>query len=187
MQFEPLEQWIWLPEETYPNNQTTIFTTLGNAITPEEAHYTVVRCEKRWNTGKPIREVEIRSSADTFFRLQLNGVQVLSGPVSVGGDFISNDRARPQHYASRVILRAHPGFSEGTLDFSALVRMMPVKIFEFSQAHGGFFLTAHVRFEDGTKTTLVTDESWNQYLKDLETYGYYDWLQWYQDFADGVI
>ena len=33
----------------------------------------------------------------------------------------------------------------------------------------------------------VTDESWNQYLKDLEAYGYYDWLQWYQDFADGVI
>ena len=33
----------------------------------------------------------------------------------------------------------------------------------------------------------VTDDSWNQYLKDLETYGYYDWVQWYQDFADGVF
>ena len=33
----------------------------------------------------------------------------------------------------------------------------------------------------------VTDASWDQYLKDLKTYGYYEWLQWYQDFADGVI
>lgn len=32
----------------------------------------------------------------------------------------------------------------------------------------------------------VTDESWNQYLKDLEAYGYYDWLQWYQDYVDSV-
>ena len=31
----------------------------------------------------------------------------------------------------------------------------------------------------------ITDASWAQYLKDLETYGYYDWLEWYQDFADG--
>lgn len=33
----------------------------------------------------------------------------------------------------------------------------------------------------------VTDASWDQYLKDLKTYGYYEWLQWYQDFADGTI
>jgi ABC-type glycerol-3-phosphate transport system substrate-binding protein len=33
----------------------------------------------------------------------------------------------------------------------------------------------------------VTDAAWDQYLKDLKTYGYYEWLQWYQDFADGVI
>ena len=33
----------------------------------------------------------------------------------------------------------------------------------------------------------VTDAAWDQYLKDLKAYGYYDWLQWYQDFADGVI
>ena len=25
----------------------------------------------------------------------------------------------------------------------------------------------------------VTDESWNAYKQDLETYGYYDWIEWY--------
>ena len=38
--------------------------------------------------------------------------------------------------------------------------MCPTQMFEFSQSHGGFFLTAHVRFTDGTKTILLTDEDW---------------------------
>jgi len=32
----------------------------------------------------------------------------------------------------------------------------------------------------------VTDESWEQHLKDLETMQYYDWLDWYQEFVDFV-
>ena len=33
----------------------------------------------------------------------------------------------------------------------------------------------------------ITDESWNAYLKDLETYGYYDWIEWYQKSLDGEL
>lgn len=33
----------------------------------------------------------------------------------------------------------------------------------------------------------VTDESWEAYLKDLETYGYYDWIEWYQKSLDGEL
>ncbi len=31
----------------------------------------------------------------------------------------------------------------------------------------------------------VTDESWDTFLKNLETYGYYDWIEWYQNSYDG--
>jgi len=31
----------------------------------------------------------------------------------------------------------------------------------------------------------VTDESWENFLKDLKSYGYYDYIDWYQNFADG--
>jgi len=172
MYFEPIEQWIWLPRAQYPDRQNTILAAVGRPASLEEGHYTVVRCKKSWETGKPIREVTIRSSADTFFRLFLNEKQILSGPAAVGGDFISNERARPQHYATTICLKEHPGFSEGKLDFSAMVRMMPIKIFEYSQGHGGFFLTAQVRFEDGTKTTLVTDESWKIQLLPAYRTGY---------------
>ena len=30
----------------------------------------------------------------------------------------------------------------------------------------------------------VTDDSWNQFLSDLEKYGYYDWLDWWQGFVN---
>lgn len=33
----------------------------------------------------------------------------------------------------------------------------------------------------------VTDESWESYLTDLETYGYYDWIEWYQKYVDGTL
>ena len=33
----------------------------------------------------------------------------------------------------------------------------------------------------------VTDDSWDEYVSGLEAYGYYDWIQWYQDLCDGVF
>lgn len=36
-------------------------------------------------------------------------------------------------------------------------------------------------------TEGVTDESWETHLQQLENVGYYEWIQWYQDFVDGNI
>lgn len=33
----------------------------------------------------------------------------------------------------------------------------------------------------------VTDASWEAYLQDLQTYGYYDWIDWYQRSLDGEL
>ena len=175
MRFEPIEQWIWLPGDSFPENQTTLHTTMyGDS--GRDGHYTVVRCEKRYRLDKPVASVHIRTSGDTFFRLSVNGIHRITGPASVGGDFLSNDRVRPQHYASELTLDGDfPGLDEGILDFSAVVRMMPLRMFEFSQGHGGFFLTAHVRFADGTKTVLLTDETWQiTHLTAHTTPGQYD-------------
>ena len=170
MQFEPYEQWIWLPEDKYPERQTTVPNTMGGYDMGTLGNYTVVRCEKTYRTGKPIVSAEIRTSGDTFFRLYVNGKYAVSGPASVGGDFLSNERIRDQHYAVETVLDAsHPGLCDGQLEFSAVVRVCPVKMFEYSQAHGGFFLTAHVRFADGTKTVLRTDSDWNMTLLPAHT------------------
>ncbi|MBQ8402134.1 MAG: hypothetical protein IJX14_09420, partial [Clostridia bacterium] len=161
MQIEPLEQWIWLPADKYPDNQTTTRTCMSGEDQKKEGHYTVVVCRRPYKFDKPIESVHIRTSGDTFFRLYVNDIRRVTGPASAGGDFLSNERVRPQHYAAEVTLdRDFPGLSEGRLFFHAVVRMQSIRMFEFSQGRGGFFLTAHVRFADGTKTVLVTDESW---------------------------
>ncbi len=169
MQFEPIEQWIWLPDSLSAGHRTTLHTSMyGDA--KKDGNYTVARFTKSYCFGKPVSSVHIRTSGDTFFRLCVNGQHRITGPASVGGDFLSNDRVRPQHYATELTLNAEePGLAEGNLDFSAIVRMLPVRMFEFSQEYGGFFLTAHVRFMDGTKTVLLTDESWQAELLSTHT------------------
>lgn len=176
MLFEPLEQWIWLPADQYPDRQTTTRSSMSEEDQGKDGHYTVVRCQRVYCFGKPIQSVKIRTSGDTFFRLFVNGSRKVTGPASVGGDFLSNDRVRPQHYATELELSGEfPGLDEGRLDFSAVIRMRPIQMFEFSQGHGGFFLTAHVRFFDGTKTVLRTDENWMiQYLPAHTDAGRYD-------------
>lgn len=161
MQFEPLEQWIWLPEDEYPNCQNARLSCFSDREPENYCVFTVVKCEKRCTYHKEIASVRLRASADTFFRLHVNEVHVMTGPASVGGDFLGNDRVRPQHYATVAELDAeHPGLRMGELNFSAIVRLSPARMFEYSHGRGGFFLTAHIRFADGTKAILCTDETW---------------------------
>lgn len=177
MQFEPLEQWIWLPKEKYPEKQrSALWCSWGEA---EQDGYMMVRFAKSCCFSKAIASLHIRCSADTFFRLEVGGVPVMTGPASVGGDFLQNDRVRPQHYATEIeLLQDHPGFQKGEISFSAMVRVTPVRMFEYSHGHGGFFLTAHVRFLDGTKLVLCTDETWQAvHLPAYTAAGEYDGLR----------
>ncbi len=179
MQFEPLEQWIWLDEAAYPTHQTTALSCMSGEDSRKLGQYTVAEFQKSCNYEKSILSVSLRTSGDTFFRLSVNGKHTVTGPASVGGDFLFNDFSNPdfcatdlplnascrQSYATELTLDAsHPGFAEGKLCFNATVRMQPIRMFEFSKGHGGFFLTAHIRFADGTKAVLMTDKSWTATL-----------------------
>ncbi len=165
MQYEPLEQWIWFPADSYPANQTTTLTCMSSENQNEDGHYTVAAFARDYRFDKPIREVHLRTSGDTFFRLYVNDQYTLTGPASVGGDFLENDRPRPQFYAAEVTLNeANAGLTDGKLAFQAVVRMRSLRMFEYSMGHGGFFLTARVTFADGTRTFLRTDETWTARL-----------------------
>lgn len=160
MQMEPLEQWIWLSEKEYPEYQTTVLNTFVGSKSSDD--FVVVNVRKEYRFEQPIVSAELRFSGDTFFVLECNGTYLANGPATAGGDFLDNNRPRPQYYATEMIVGRNnfPGLNEGRLDFSALVRMKPVRMCEYSRGHGGFFLTAHVTFADGTKTVLLTDKSW---------------------------
>ena len=158
MRMEPIEKWIWLPKDKYPTHQTT-----QQNISDAKETFAVCQIRKTFTAGKPIAAMDIRFSADTSFVLSLNGAHLASGPSSIGGDFLFNERVYPQQYATELHLTADDSaaFSDGTAAFFAVVKMQPTRMFEMSHGHGGFFLTAHVTFADGTKTVWLTDETWD--------------------------
>ena len=171
----PVEKWIWLPRAVYPKAQTTRYSWM----VPEnpEKEYAVAAFTKEYRFGQPIRRAHLRFSGDTAFALFCNGAYLANGPVLPGGDFLAihGHEALPQHYATEMTLDASAGFEEGKLDFYAQVRLSPCRCFDFSRGHGGFFLTAHIEFADGTKTVLYTDSSWQaQYLNAYVLNGRFD-------------
>ena len=159
----PIEQWIWLPEDEYPQYQTTAYHPLMDNASDYE-HFAVAEFQKRYCFGKSIQRVELRFSGDTSCYLTCNYIFVARGPASAGGDFLWpwNSSPMPQHYAWELTLDAvdYPEFDKGVLDFQAMVRMTSGRIFEYSRGHGGFFLTAYVYFADGSRQLVLTDETW---------------------------
>lgn len=159
----PVEQWIWLPKQAYPEYQTNCFS-LEVPGSNEFKEYAVVALTGEYHFLKPIESVSLRFSGDTAFALYCNSKHIASGPATGGGDFceLYREEALPQYYATKLELtqEEQPEFAEGEISFYAQVRMAPVRMFDYSRGHGGFFLTAHIRFTDGTKKMVFTDESW---------------------------
>lgn len=147
------ERWIWLPQDKYPNSQTTGFSCGGD---PVKYNYTVAEFKKTYTFDKKIKKAILRFSADTAFHLYCNESLIATGPVVTGGDFLECHRSRDLWYAS--FAEIYPDSNE--LDFFARVKMLPVELCEFSKGKGGFMLTGHIEFEDGTKKIIFTDNSW---------------------------
>lgn len=147
------EKWIWLPAEKYPKYQTTKYSGLVSGC---EESYSVAEFSRTYKFPKNIKCAVLRFSGDTEFQLYCNGDIIATGPVTAEGDFIGNEKPRSNFYATKLTI--HP--DSDTLDFFARVRLMPVKICEYSKGHGGFMLSAYISFDDGTKTIISTDNSW---------------------------
>ncbi len=161
-----IEQWIWLPKELYPHCQTTAFDRTSVDYNAENnVNYKVVFFKKTQKYNKPIKTVDIRFSGDTVVTLTC-GDFFGRAPASSGGDFLIPQLPHSCYYATKITLNQNdcPTFCNGEISLFATVRMAQARLFEFSFGHGGFFLTAHIHFEDGSKEILITDESWSAKL-----------------------
>ena len=147
------ENWIWLPEDKYPDRQTCCYNDLWN---DHFGRYTVAEFKKEYRFDKTIKSAKLRFSGDTSFQLYINGCIHATGPASVGGDFLHDDRPWDKFYA----YETQAAINSDTVDFFARVKMKPERGFEFSKGQGGFMLCAVLTFEDGTKTVVHTDKSW---------------------------
>lgn len=164
------DKWIWLDSRIYPKGQHGPYTGNWDAMCEDG---TVVEFSRRIVTEKAIDRVDIRYSADALVQLWINEKFLGTGPVWVGGDFLANDRARTNRYATELSCRATgkddhlsrviqvDGLSDGRIEILARVRLSAVQICEFSMGCGGFMLAAEVHFSDGTVRSFTTDEDWD--------------------------
>ena len=67
----PVEQWIWLPKDLYPNHQTTRYSERTHKN--KETNYTVAAFERAYRFPIAIAEVQLRFSGDTALALFCNG------------------------------------------------------------------------------------------------------------------
>lgn len=160
-----IEKWIWLDEKQYPQYQTTIYS--GCLPDKESGNYTVAEFVKDYSFDSEVIEAELCFSGDTEFQLFLNGDFLATGPVSVGGDFLFNEKPRSKHYSSRLTICPNTD----KLHFFARVKMMPIGINEYSRGKGGFMLWGKLRLKNGRIKYITTDHTWlgkrnNAYVKD---------------------
>ncbi len=175
------QNWIWLDPQHYPESQTTVY---NGWCDKEPHHYAVCEFVKVYAFTQNIHKATLTYSGDTEFRLYCNGDFVATGPANPGGDFyISNEVPWPTHYSFTSEV-----FPEGnTLDFHAWVKMMPVRINEFSMGHGGFMLYGKVELEDGTVEEITTDSTWLCRKDHAYTApDYYDGTQPVEEFTPAV-
>ena len=175
------QNWIWLDPVRYPDAQTTVINGWGDK---KPSDYAVCEFVKEYTFTRKIDKVTLTYSGDTEFRLYCNGTFVATGPANPGGDFyISKEIPWPTHYSFTSEV-----YPEGnTLRFDAWVKMMPVRINEFSMGHGGFMLYGLVEFADGTTEEISTDSTWLCRKNNAYTApDYYDGTRPVDEFAPAV-
>ncbi len=151
-----MDNWIWLPDGLYPDKQHTGYSSLYGG---GELNYAVCEFKRTYDfNGKKAHFVRLKVSGDTAFILFDGERQLLRGPAWVGGDFLFNDEPRQEYYAYEIDY--YPEYPE-VVSFTALVRMGSVRICEYSRGEGGFCLDGTVCFADGTRESIVTDDSWS--------------------------
>ena len=146
-------KWIWLSDEKYPESQKTIYSGFQNR---DGGNYTVAEFRKTYKFEKNISKMELVFSGDTEVQLFCNDRIVATGPAHSGGDFRGNDMPRSDFYA----MQTEIGLNTDIICFFARVKMMPVRICEYSKGRGGFMLSALITFDDGSKTIVTTDSTW---------------------------
>ena len=152
-------KWIWI--KNAPNNS-----------------FYVVHLQKELVFEKEIVGVEIKTTADTFFQLYVNGVFLGRGPHCAGGDYdgtckFLQDAQRQAYYRDVLAYTYVSSFSfapkSNQLHFFAEVRYGRILKTDGTAGKGGFILQAVLTFIDGSKLEIGTDSEWEARLCNQRT------------------
>lgn len=145
--------WIWFPK----------------SLDEKDDHFCVAEFYREYRFDKNVKSVTLHVTADTFFKLWMNGRQIGRGPHCPGGDFDgtcmfgqkpnSHSVYRgviPVTYLSEFSVTVNENF----LRFASEVRFGKTVYTDVSAGSGGFYLEGTVHFQDGSSQWIGTDSSW---------------------------
>ena len=129
-------KWIWLDENAHESGISA------------RGGYCIAEISKAYRLMKTAVTLKIQVSADTVYKLWVNGAFVGSGP-SYPTDKMS--------FYSEYELSSAPD----TLEIRAVVRKGVQSETESSHGVGGFILSCDIEYDDGTVESVFTDEKWD--------------------------
>ena len=123
-------KWIWLKgADVHAYNQTIV-------------------AEKQFRPGKP-KEARLRITADSFYRLMINGQWVNDGPA----------RCWPEHFQYDVI-DVTPYLADGANEIRVIARYYGVGDFHRVPRQAGLLAQLDMITPEGKRAVLITDGSW---------------------------
>ncbi len=113
------------------------------------AYNQAVVAERKFSLAKP-QQATLRITADSFYRLYVNGHWVNDGP----------GRSWPEHFQYDV-MDVTPYLADGSNEIAILARYYGVGDFHHVPRQAGLLAQLDVQLANGKRTTLMTDGSWN--------------------------
>lgn len=147
-------EWIWLDEARYRQFQRAAYTAFCDG-----QNFCVACFSRAFTAPEGCDGVRLWVSADTRYRLYVDGSVKMCGPACVGGDW-GRTRPLPQRYMDGLTLPARPG----ALMLACEVQLGPTALCDMSSGRGGFYLEGAFLRGGQEIETFGSDLSWSARL-----------------------
>ena len=150
-------RWIWLDPVRHPDLRRCEARRLADGAPPAgQRGFATVEFRGRVALPGLAGPLRLHVSADTAYRLFLDGGTLAAGPAPAPGDWLPLPRLACW-YADEIVVARPP---RGLAEFTAVVRLGEARLCETSSGRGGFFLEGEAPLAGGGTFRFGTDGSW---------------------------